>query len=131
VDKNSEFTSENGIVGKRIKRVWKRLNWKPEDIEKLRSRMGTNIGLLNAFNGRLTRDNVVKLVQHQENQEWQAILNWLSEIPSREKQRHILKSRQQGTGEFLLKSQIFKSWLDGTESVLWCIGPREYCSTRN
>ncbi|CZR68455.1 related to 2-5A-dependent ribonuclease [Phialocephala subalpina] len=61
LDKNSELSSESGTIGKRIKRVWKRLNWKPEDIDELRSRISTNIGFLNAFNGRLTRDNVVKL----------------------------------------------------------------------
>src|SRR6266542_1152883 len=60
LDKNSELSSESGSVGKRIKRVWKRLNWKPEDIDELRSRISTNIGFLTAFNGRLTRDNVVK-----------------------------------------------------------------------
>jgi hypothetical protein len=60
--------------------VWKRLNWKPEDINELRSRISTNIGFLNAFNGQLTRDNVVKLVRYQENQEYEAILNWLTPI---------------------------------------------------
>jgi hypothetical protein len=131
VTNNVVLSSEGGSVGKRIKRVWKRLDWKPEEIDKLRSRISTNIAFLNAFNGRLARDNVVKLVQHQENQEWQAILDWLSKIPSQEKQTHILKSRQQGTGEYLLKSQIFKNWLDGKERVLWCIGPRECYSTCN
>jgi hypothetical protein len=33
LDKNSKLSSENGSVGKRIKRVWKRLNWKLEDID--------------------------------------------------------------------------------------------------
>src|SRR5687767_14091537 len=32
VDKNSEVGFECGSVGKRIKRVWKRLSWKSEDI---------------------------------------------------------------------------------------------------
>ena len=43
VDKNSEVGTECRSVGKRIKRVWKRLNWKPEDINELRSRISTNI----------------------------------------------------------------------------------------
>lgn len=64
VDKNSEVGSKCGSVSKRIKRVWKRLNWKLEDVDELRSRISTNIGFLYAFNGRLTRDNMVKLVRH-------------------------------------------------------------------
>jgi peptidoglycan hydrolase CwlO-like protein len=39
LDKNTELSSESGSVGKRIKRVWKRLKWDPEDIKKLRSRI--------------------------------------------------------------------------------------------
>ena len=60
--------------------MWKRLNWKPEVIHELRRRISTNIGLLNAFNGQFTRDDTVKLVQRQENQEWKAILDWLTAI---------------------------------------------------
>jgi hypothetical protein len=37
------------------RRAWKRLNWEPKDIQNLRSRVTLNIGLLNAFNGSLTR----------------------------------------------------------------------------
>ena len=78
LDKNTELSSESGSVGKRIKRVWKRLKWDPEDINKLRSRININIGFLNAFNGLLTRDNVVKLVRHQEDQGRQTVLDWIT-----------------------------------------------------
>ena len=37
------------------RRVWKRLNWEPKEIQDFRSRITLNIGLLNAFNGNLTR----------------------------------------------------------------------------
>ncbi|KFY30094.1 hypothetical protein V493_02139 [Pseudogymnoascus sp. VKM F-4281 (FW-2241)] len=98
VDKNSELGSECGSVGKRIKRVWKRLSWKPEDINELRSRISTNIGLLNAFNGRLTRDNVVKLVRHQEDQGRQTVLDWLTPIDFAAQQSDFIRRREQGTG---------------------------------
>jgi hypothetical protein len=39
----------------RSRRVWKRLTWEPNDIQDLRSRIALNIGLLNAFNGSLTK----------------------------------------------------------------------------
>lgn len=54
------------------------------------------------------------------------ILNWLSKIKSQAKQTGVLKDYQEGTGEFLLKSQKFMDWLDGKNRILWCIGPREY-----
>ena len=110
LNKNSELSSETGSVGKRIKRVWKRLNWKPEDINELRSRISTNIGFLNAFNGQLTRDNVVKLVRHQENQEHEAILNWLTPIDFVSQQNDFIARRQEGTGTWLLDSTGYQSW---------------------
>jgi hypothetical protein len=39
----------------KLKRVWKRLEWAPEDIKELRSRIISNVTLLNAFYGRLFR----------------------------------------------------------------------------
>jgi hypothetical protein len=34
---------------------WKRLRWEPDDVKELRSRITSNISLLNAFNGQLIR----------------------------------------------------------------------------
>jgi hypothetical protein len=122
LDQNSELGSESGSVGRRIKRVWKRLNWKPEDIDELRSRISTNVGLLNAFNGRLTRDNVVKLVRHQENQEDQAILDWLTPIDYATQQSDFISRRQAGTGQWLLDSTEFQRWLEADQQTLFCPG---------
>src|ERR1700712_1441105 len=80
LDEYDELKSSHGSVGKRMKRVWKRLEWEPEDIKQLRSRIGTNIGLLNAFNSRLIRDNIVMLVQNQEDQSRYIILDCISPI---------------------------------------------------
>ncbi|KAG4441137.1 hypothetical protein IFR05_003358 [Cadophora sp. M221] len=104
LDKISELSSESGNFGKRIKRVWKRLNWKPEDIDELRSRISTNVGFLDAFNGRLTRDNVVKLVRHQEDQGRQTVLDWITLIDYAPQQSDFITRRQAGTGQWLLDS---------------------------
>jgi hypothetical protein len=69
LEKYRELSSVPEGVGKRVKREWKRLKWEPEDIRELCSRISSNISLLNAFNGQLTIDNVVKLVQYQDDQE--------------------------------------------------------------
>jgi hypothetical protein len=39
----------------KVRRELGRLRWEPEDIKELRSRITSNIILLNAFNGQLTR----------------------------------------------------------------------------
>jgi hypothetical protein len=37
------------------RRVWRRIKWEPDDIRYLRSRVTSNVALLNTFNGSLTR----------------------------------------------------------------------------
>ncbi|KAH8786634.1 hypothetical protein BGZ57DRAFT_817784, partial [Hyaloscypha finlandica] len=122
LDKNSELSSESGGVGKRIKRVWRRLNWKPEDIDELRSRISTYIGFLSVFNGRLTRDNVVKLLQHQEDQGRRAVLDWLTLVDYAPQQNDFIARRQEGTGQWLLDSIMYQSWRETNKQTLFCPG---------
>ncbi|KFY32155.1 hypothetical protein V493_00461 [Pseudogymnoascus sp. VKM F-4281 (FW-2241)] len=122
LNKNIELSPESGVVGKRIKRVWKRLYWKQEDIDQLRSRVITNISLLDAFNGRLTRDNVVKLVQHQEDQGRQTVLNWLTPIDFATQQSDFISRRETGTGQWLLESTEFQAWVKTGQQALFCPG---------
>lgn len=102
--------------------MWKRLNWKPEDIDELRSRINTNVTFLNAFNGRLTRDSVAKLVRHQENRDWQDILNWLTPTDYAPQQHDFITRRQEGTGQWLLDSAEFKAWVETDKQTLFCPG---------
>ena len=105
-----------------MKKVWKRLKWEPEDIRELRSRINSNITLLNAFNGRLTRDSVVKLVRHQDDQERQTILDWLTPIDYSTQQSDFISRRQEGTGEWLLNSNEFQAWLNTSKKTFFCPG---------
>jgi len=109
-------------VGKKVKRVWKRFRWEPEDIKELRSRINSNVALLNAFNGQLTRDSVVKLVRHQDDQERQAILDWLTPIDYSTQQNDFIGRRQEGTGQWLLNSNEFRRWLNQSKQTLFCPG---------
>jgi hypothetical protein len=109
-------------VSRRVKKVWKRLKWEPEDIQELRSRINSNITLLNAFNGRLTRDSVVTLVRHQDDQERQTILDWLTPIGYSAQQSDFIGRRQEGTGEWLLNSNEFQAWLNTSKQTLFCPG---------
>jgi hypothetical protein len=122
LDKYGELGTVPEGVGKRVKRVWKRLKWEPEDIRELRSRISSNITLLNAFNGQLTRDNTVKLVQHQNNQERRTILDWLTPTDYSAQQSDFIGRRQDGTGHWLLDSDEFQSWLNKDKQTLFCPG---------
>jgi hypothetical protein len=122
LDKYGELASVPESVGKRAKRVWKRLKWEPEDIQELRSRISSNITLLNAFNGQLTRDNTVKLVQHQDNQERRTILDWFTPTDYGVHQSDFISRRQEGTGQWLLDSDEFQVWLNKSKQTLFCPG---------
>ena len=56
------------------------------------------------------------------------ILNWLSPIAgeSEIKQRNTfnLEGRQDGMGNWILETQEFKDWLNGSATTLWCSGMR-------
>jgi hypothetical protein len=122
LDEYEELKSSNGRVGKRLSRLWKRLKWEPDDIKEFRSRISTNIGLLNAFNGRVTRDNVVTLVQLQEDRGRQKIFDWLTLIDYAPQQNDFICRRQAGTGQWLLDSVEFRAWLEDKRQTLFCPG---------
>jgi hypothetical protein len=102
--------------------VWKGLTWKPEDINELRSRISANIGFLNSFNGRLTQDNVAKLVRHQEDQGRQTVLDWLTPVDYATQQSDYISRRAVGTGQWLLELAEFQAWVKTDQKVLFCPG---------
>ena len=55
LNRYSELKSGSMNIGNRVKRVWKRLKWEPEDIKELRSRIVANVTLLNTFQGKIAR----------------------------------------------------------------------------
>lgn len=122
LDSNTELSIPTESIGKKIKRVWKRLKWDPEYIKELRGRLSANISLLDAFNGRVTRDNVIKLVQHQEDQGRQMVLDWITPVNYAPQQNDFITRRQPGTGQWLLDSVEFQKWLKTKQRTLFCPG---------
>ena len=102
--------------------MWKRLKWEPEDIKQLRNRISTNIGLLNAFTSRITRDSVFTLVRSQEDQGRQTILDWIAPVDYALQQSDFTSRRQAGTGQWLLESAEFKAWIENDKQTLFCPG---------
>jgi hypothetical protein len=58
--------------------------------------------------------------------ERRVIADWLSPLNFKARQSEVFSRRQEGSGQWLLKSQEFKDWVDGTQMGLWCPGIREY-----
>ena len=52
------------------------------------------------------------------------ILDWISPLNFSVKQNEVLAVHEPGTGQWLLNSSSFKSWVDGGTQVLWCYGIR-------
>ncbi|KAH8687250.1 hypothetical protein BGZ60DRAFT_438813, partial [Tricladium varicosporioides] len=134
VDENYYLNPSN-VHGFRDKsrRVWKRLTWEPDDIQELRSRVALNVGLLSAFNGSLTskvtlatKDEVERLHTRQDmrerKEEHQAILDWLTPVDYAPQQQDFISRRQTGTGQWLLDSKEFQSWLNMDKQTLFCPG---------
>jgi hypothetical protein len=54
LDKYQELDSRSKSLGGKSRRVWKRLTWDQEEIDGARSRITSNVMLLDTFLGRLT-----------------------------------------------------------------------------
>jgi Cdc6-like AAA superfamily ATPase len=122
LDKYGELQSKPTSAGKKVRRAWKRLKWEPEDICELRNRISSNVILLNTFNGRWARDNTVKLLQHQDEQQNRTVLDWLTPVDFAAQQSDVISRRQEGTGIWFTNSPKFLSWIHGSNQTLFCPG---------
>jgi len=73
---------------------------------------------------RAIKDDITVVANKVEGQKSQDIVNWISTLNFSAKQNDFFGRHQEGTGEWLLKDDTFKNWLDGTERILWCPGLR-------
>ncbi|QGA20934.1 hypothetical protein EYB26_008644 [Talaromyces marneffei] len=60
--------------------------------------------------------------QHEDNQDRQAIIDWLSPVDYAAQQSDFISKWQKGTGEWLLKSHEFQQWLKQSNQTLFCPG---------
>jgi len=61
-----------------------------------------------------------------ESEERLKILTWLSPLTFGTRLSEMLDRKAADTGIWLLESEQFTSWVNGSIEVLWCPGMREY-----
>lgn len=120
MDENAELGSRSS--GHAARRLWKKFKWNPEAVEKLRSRITASAGFLSAFYSQLTQESVNKLVRYQEDHKHQAILDWITPIDYAPQQNDFIARRQVGTGQWLLDSAEYQSWVETRGQTLFCPG---------
>lgn len=67
-------------------------------------------------------EDVAKLVSVQHDHEHTAILNWLTPIDYALQYNDFINRRQPETGQWLIDSQEFQTWLDTGKQTLFCPG---------
>ena len=67
-------------------------------------------------------NTVNNLHSQQRDQERQTILDWLTPVNYATQQNDFFARREQGTGEWLLKSNEFQQWLMQNNQTLFCPG---------
>ncbi|PCG99584.1 Hypothetical protein PENO1_002190 [Penicillium occitanis (nom. inval.)] len=129
LNKYQELDHEMDTLGKKTRRVWKRLQWDESKINDFRKRIDSYMILFSNVIARLNgnvilamKDGVDRLCQHQEDEEIQAILEWLTPIDYTAQQNDILGQREEGTGQWLLERDEFKSWASTKQQTLFCLG---------
>jgi hypothetical protein len=65
---------------------------------------------------------VDRLNRRQDDQEWFAILDWLTPIDYAPQQSDFINRRQAGTGQWLLDSEQYQTWLQTAQRTLFCPG---------
>ncbi|KAH6718299.1 hypothetical protein BKA61DRAFT_599405 [Leptodontidium sp. MPI-SDFR-AT-0119] len=127
--KYQELERKGGSMSTKAKRVWKRLNWEPEDIRELRDRITSNVLLLSTFLGGISSQIIIEakrgvdeLNRKQNDQERHIILDWLTTIDYASQQSDFINRRQAGTGQWLIDSEEYQTWVQTPKKTLFCPG---------
>ena len=70
----------------------------------------------------MTKDGVDRSNRYQDSQERRVIVDWLTPIDYASQQSDFILARQEGTGEWLLKSSEFQDWVSQSKQTLFCPG---------
>ncbi|KAI1754892.1 hypothetical protein F4782DRAFT_464491 [Xylaria castorea] len=110
--KHSTLDSGGIEIRKEVKKIWKRVQFEPDDIRDIRSRMTLSVTYCNAFRDELRKDQ----------EEKRDILAWLSPTNYSAQQSDIIRRRQAGTGQWLIDSPEYRHWVATKKEALFCPG---------
>lgn len=129
VEKAAGVSEHDESTASKVKRLWQRVKWDGKVIEDFRSRISSNVSMLNSIISQQTqqnivvvRDGVAKLVDRKETHHRMEILNWIAESDYSARQADLLDHRAPGTRPQLLDSVEFRAWVDTPGGVLFCTG---------
>jgi hypothetical protein len=70
----------------------------------------------------VTKDGVDRMNRYQNSQERRVIVDWLTPIDYCSQQSDFIRTRQEGTGQWLLESSEFQEWACQNKQTLFCPG---------
>ena len=100
------------------------------EVDFLKQRSGVAITTLNHLHGSVGRSSVGvdTLILSQSSEYLLKVFRWLSPLAGVFERKQLdtfnLQGRQDGVGEWLLKTKEFNDWLCGQGGILWCPGKR-------
>ncbi|ROW10387.1 hypothetical protein VMCG_02029 [Cytospora schulzeri] len=125
IEKNKSLTSKKS----HLNRAWQRFSIDTREIGDLRSRIASNVVVLQAFTERSMRDTLAKIEHSVEyrnrQQERLQVLDWISKDDYKHHQdiqSGLLQLRQPGTRQWLFDSETWKTWLNDRGATLYCPG---------
>ncbi|KAK2788055.1 hypothetical protein FQN51_003050 [Onygenales sp. PD_10] len=129
LDEHAILASNAEGLRERSRQALKRLSWDPDVMRDFRSRIASNIGLLNTFYNKLSgkkvieiKENVDYLVRRKDEKGLQSILNWLDPIDYSAQQAEFNGRRQEGTGQWMLNSSEYDAWMNTVGATMFCPG---------
>lgn len=134
--KYKSLGQESPTVGSKVEKVWKKIRWDPDAIKNFRSRIISNTAILDTFCCILTSkasqkaaeslatldERVAVLQLDNDQQERHALSDWLTTLNFPAQQSVFFSRRQDGTCQWLLQSEEFKTWMSGSGQTLLCRG---------
>ncbi|KAK5218704.1 hypothetical protein LTR72_008643 [Exophiala xenobiotica] len=125
LNSHTELTSEPGPARKIHQRVWKRLKWNFDEVNKLRSRLSSSIQLLESIRRRVDSaqhhdlaQGVKRLTVAHDNDKVLRIADWLASATYHEQQNDYFSKVIPGTGQWLLTHPSYLAWRSGSTPTL-------------
>ncbi|CAM1503164.1 Fc.00g079400.m01.CDS01 [Cosmosporella sp. VM-42] len=136
LNKYSELKGPAERKVSKASRIWKRLTWEPEDVRDLRSRITTQVSILDTLSSQIIRRDVAKLVvdnrkvgkdvatlvSRQDDNQRLELLKWISEVDYASKQNDLVSCRQPGSRKWLFNSKQYLRWFTEKGIILFCPG---------